>query len=130
VKIEAISTFEDYIARLHRNEFQVSIRGWSADYIDPQNFLEVLFHGQSPENGMAYSNAAVDAALAEAGIEKDEAARIKKYQDIEKMILADLPAIPLYQSMKSYVLVKPYVQGYALTPLSINIWSEISVTAH
>jgi ABC-type oligopeptide transport system substrate-binding subunit len=130
VKIEVISSYEDYFARLHRREFQVEFRGWSADYIDPQDFLEVLFQSQSPDNGSAYSNPAVDAALVDAAAEKDPVARVKKYQDIEKMILADLAGIPLYQSLKSYVLVKPYVQGYLVTPIDINIWADISVTAH
>jgi len=130
VRIEAISEYEDYLARFHRREFQVVYWGWRADYVDPQNFLEVLFHSQSPENGMAYSNPAVDTALAEAGIEIDEAIRIRKYQDIEKMILNDLPAIPLFHSMKTYVLVKPYVKGYTLTPIGINIWTDTYVTPH
>jgi oligopeptide transport system substrate-binding protein len=130
VNIQVINSYEEYLARYHRHEFQIAIYGWGADYNDPQDFLDVLFQSQSPENGIAYSNPAVDSALAKAGVEKDNATRLKQYQDIEKMILSDLPAIPLWQNLKSHILVKPYVQGFVLKPLDVNIWSDIYVNAH
>jgi oligopeptide transport system substrate-binding protein len=130
VKVEVISSYEDYLTRFHNHEYQVAFWGWRADYIDPQDYLDVLFQSQSPENGTAYSNPAVDLALAEAGAEKDETTRLKMYQDIEKLILADLPAIPMYQNLKSYVLVKSYVKGYVVTPIGINLWNEIYITPH
>jgi oligopeptide transport system substrate-binding protein len=130
VNVQVISSLEDYLNRFYNHEFQVVLWSWRADYIDPQDFLDVLFQSQSPENGMGYSNPAVDAALAEAGAEKDETARLKMYQEIEQLILADLPAIPMYQNLKSYVLVKSYVKGYVVTPIGINLWNEIYVASH
>jgi oligopeptide transport system substrate-binding protein len=130
VKTEVISNLEDYYARFHRKEFQTYVSSWRADYIDPQDFLEIFFQSKSPENGFAYNNPAVDAALAKAGIEKVESTRIQMYQDIEKMVLADLPAVPLGWKDKSYTLVKPYVKGWVALPVDINIWREISVLPH
>lgn len=130
VNTQVISNLDDYFARFHRKEFQVYVYGWRADYIDPQDFLEIFFQSQSPENGFNYSNPEVDAALVKAGVERDEAARLKMYQDIEKMVLNDLPAVPLWWSTKTYTLVKPYVKGYVAFPIDINIWRELSVTPH
>jgi ABC-type transport system substrate-binding protein len=73
----------------------------------------------------------VDAALALAAAEPDEATRLQMYRDIEKQILADLPAIPIYRDSSAYVLVKPYVKDFVLTPVSaVNLWREIYVVAH
>ncbi len=132
VKVEAeiIEELEEWYERIHNREFQLFLSGWQADYIDPQNFLEVLFQSQSEENNFAYSNPEVDAALEEAAVEQDEETRLKMYQDIEKMILEDLPAVPFYQSWKSHVLVKPYVEGYFLTPTDANYWTEIVIKPH
>ena len=95
VNTQVISTVDEYLARSHKKELQMWVGDWRADYIDPQNFLEILFQSQATDNGFAYNNPAVDAALAKAAVEQDPAARIKLYQDIEKMVLADLPAIDL-----------------------------------
>ena len=132
VKVEAeiIEELEEWYERIHNREFQLFLSGWQADYIDPQNLLEVVFQSQSEENNFAYSNPEVDAALEEAAVEQDEETRLKMYQDIEKMILEDLPAVPFYQSWKSHVLVKPYVEGYFLTPTDANYWTEIVIKPH
>jgi len=130
VEAEIIEELEEWYERSHNREFQLFSSGWGADYIDPQNFLEVLFHSQSEENRSAYSNPEVDAALEKAAVELDEEARLKMYQDIEKLILEGLPAVPFYHSWKSHVLVKPYVEGYSLTPIDANYWTEISIKPH
>ena len=130
VEVEIIEELEEWYERRHQREFQLFSSGWGADYIDPQNFLEVFFHSQSEENLFAYSNPDIDAALEKAAVERDEEARLKMYQEIEKMILDDLPAAPFYQRWKSHVLVKPYVDGYYLTPIGVNKWQEISIKPH
>ena len=90
----------------------------------------MLFHSQSEENNFAYSNPEVDAALEEAAVERDEQARLAMYRDIERTILEDLPAVPLYDSWEGHVLVKPYVRGFRLFPISVNIWRDISIEPH
>ena len=127
IEVEIIEELEEWYELRRQREFQLFSSGWYADYIDPQNFLEILFHSQSGENTFDYSNPDVDAALEKAAVERDEETRLKMYQDIEKMILEDLPAAPFYQSWKSHLLVKPYVEGYYLAPIGINIWQDISI---
>ena len=130
VNTQVISDLDDYYARLHNQEFNTYQSSWRADYVDPQNFLEIFFQSQSPQNGGAYNNPDVDAALAKAAAEMDPATRITMYQDIEKMILNDLPSYPLYWKVKTYTLVKPYVQGYIALPVDVNIWRDLSVLPH
>jgi oligopeptide transport system substrate-binding protein len=130
VEVEIIEELEEYYERKRNCEFQLFTGGWGADYIDPQNFLEVLFHSQSEENRFGYSNPEVDVALEKASVEQDEETRLKMYQNIEKMILEDLPAAPFYQNWIDHVLVKPYVENYFLAPIGINIWQDISIAPH
>ena len=54
----------------------------------------------------------------------------KVYQEIEKLILEDLPVIPLFRNSKDYVLVKPWVKGYQVLPLGIGQWRDIFIEAH
>ncbi len=99
---------------------QLFAGGWCADYPDPENFADVLFHSGAQQNTGNYSNAALDAILDRARGEKDVSQRIALYQQAEALIVQDAPALFLMHNI-SYVLVKPYVKGYALTPIDIPI---------
>jgi oligopeptide transport system substrate-binding protein len=129
VKIEVISELEEFYRRRHAREFQVFTGSWRADYLDPQNFLEVLFQSKSQENMSAYSNPEVDAALAAAAMEQDSQKRLMLYREIEKKILDDLPVVPYYTNFISDVLVKPYVKGFSLDNF-VKLWKDISIIAH
>ncbi len=120
VKVEVVTEPEEWYKRRHDHDIPFYTSGWRADYLDPQNFLEVLFDSQSEENDFAYNNPAVDAALKEAAVEQDPEKRLKMYQEIEKVILNDLPAVPLFCNETSHILVKPYLKELPRPPLLIS----------
>lgn len=94
--------------------------GWCADYPDPENFADVLFHTGAQQNTGKYSNPALDTLLDRARVERDVTKRIQLYQQAGQMIVEDAPALFISHGV-SYVLVKPYVKGYVLTPISVPI---------
>jgi oligopeptide transport system substrate-binding protein len=98
----------------------VLVYSWCADYPDPENFLEVLFHSSSSFNISAYANPQVDAWLAEARADPDPAHRFDLFRQVETQILNDVAVIPwLYPSNER--LIKPYVKGYVLAPMSAPV---------
>jgi oligopeptide transport system substrate-binding protein len=94
--------------------------GWCADYPDPENFADVLFHTGSEQNNGGYSNPQLDQLLETARVEQDVTKRIQMYQQAEQMIVDDAPVLFTVHSL-SYMLVKPYVKGYVLTPIDISL---------
>jgi oligopeptide transport system substrate-binding protein len=94
--------------------------GWCADYPDPENFADALFHTGAQQNLGNYTNPQVDALLEQARIEQDVAKRIQLYQQVEQMIVADAPVIFTVHGL-SYVLVKPHIQGYVITPVDVPL---------
>lgn len=102
------------------NHGQLFSGGWCADYPDPENFADVLFHSSSSQNNGGYSNPELDALLEAARIEQDVTARINMYQQAEQMLVDDAAALFTSFSL-SYQLVKPYVKGYVFTPIDIPI---------
>jgi hypothetical protein len=100
------------------NTGQISQEGWCADYPDPENFADVIFHSGAEMNTSGYSNPELDAILEQARVERDVTSRIKLYQQAERIIVEDVPAIFLSHSI-SYTLVKPYIQGYVEAPMAI-----------
>lgn len=109
------------------NHGQIFDGGWCADYPDPENFADVLFHSGAPQNHGGYSNLELDALLEAARIEPDVTQRISMYQEAERIIVEDAPVLFTTHSL-SYLLVKPYVKGYPNTPISISgeryMWLE------
>lgn len=102
------------------NHGQLFSGGWCADYPDPENFADVLFHSGSNQNSGGYSNPELDALLESARIEQDVTKRIAMYQQAEQLLVDDAAALFTVHWL-SYELVKPYVKGYVLTPIDIPI---------
>jgi len=94
--------------------------GWCADYPDPENFADVLFHSGSPQNNGGYSNTELDALLEQARVEQDVATRIALYQQAEQMIVDDAPVLFTVHWL-SYELVNPRVKNYSWTPIDIPL---------
>lgn len=92
--------------------------GWEADFPDPSNFLEVLFHSKyiGTNNNANYSNPEVDALLDAAARSVDGAARLQLLQKAEMLIMDDAPWGPLYHPV-TYQAVSPRVRDYQLHPL-------------
>lgn len=101
--------------------------GWQADYPDPQDFLDILFHSKSQLNQSGYSNAEVDRLLEEARVEQDWPTRMALYNEAEQIIVDEVPWIMLWFSGEDIVLLKPYVKGYALTPLIVPKLKDVYI---
>jgi ABC-type transport system substrate-binding protein len=91
--------------------------GWEADFPDPSNFLEVLFHSKhiGSNNNTNYQDPAVDAKLDAAGRTLDPKTREDLLHDAEEHIVADAPWIILYHPV-SYRIVNQRVRGFHLHP--------------
>jgi oligopeptide transport system substrate-binding protein len=101
--------------------------GWCADYPDPENFLDVLYYTGGVFNVAGYTNPAVDTLLETARVELDVAARLALYQEIERLLLEDVAAIPLAHGVQD-ALVNDRVNGFVLSPMGVRILPEISLT--
>ncbi len=100
---------------LYNHVFQMFMLGWVADYPDPENFLDVLFHSNSEQNHARYRNPQLDAILEQARGEADHDKRMELYRQAEEIIVQDAPWVPIYHGI-NYVLVKPYLEGLTVTP--------------
>ena len=120
VEVEIQQTeWATFLQDLHKRRFQMFAIGWSADYPDPQNFLDILFHSESTNNWGGYSNREVDSLLEKARVEPDQVARFQQYNLIEQLIVDDAPWVPLWHSTERKVLIKPQVKDYFLVPMTI-----------
>ena len=109
-----------YLQDLNANKFQAfGGSGWQADYPDPQDFLDILFHTDSKQNHTSYSNPELDAILEQARTEPDVERRVELYHQAEDLIVQDAPMLPLWYTGEQYVLIKGHIEDYRLTPMTI-----------
>ncbi|RIK24649.1 MAG: peptide ABC transporter substrate-binding protein [Chloroflexi bacterium] len=100
-------------------DFQLFDIGWSADYVDPHNFIGLLFRGGSLNNWSGYDNPVVNQLIDDASVEPNLDKRIQEYQQAEEKILQDAPVLPLTYG-RDFWLTKPYVKGAFYPPLVIE----------
>jgi len=128
IEIQQVS-WPRFLDGLDKRQFHMFSLGWIADYPDPENFFDLLFHSQSEYNHIAYSNPQVDALLEQARIESDHQMRLQLYQKVEEMLVRDVAWIPLYHDI-DYQLVKPYVKGLVISPQGFYFLENVVVEPH
>ena len=130
VEIEILQmSWPRFLKGLDGRQFQMFSLGWVADYPDPENFVDLLFHSQSEYNHVAYSNPEVDALLEKARTESDRETRLSLYQQVEEKLVWDVAWIPLYHGI-DYQLVKPYVKGLVLSPQGFYSLENVVLEPH
>jgi oligopeptide transport system substrate-binding protein len=125
VSVRQLET-EEFLYNLKQEKDEMFMLGWVADYPDPHNFLDILFHTGSENNIFEYSNSSLDALLDQAAIEQNGAVRLAMYQQAEQVVVDDAPCFPLFHGT-NYILVKPYVKGYELSPLGSPDLSKVYI---
>jgi len=117
---------EIFLYNLKQEKNEMFTAGWIADYPDPHNFLDVLFYTGGENNFFEYSNPDLDVLLEQAAIEQDETTRLAMYQQAEQLVVDEAPCLPLWYG-SNYILVKPYVKDYELSPLGVPDLSRVYI---
>jgi oligopeptide transport system substrate-binding protein len=115
VSVEFVSPTNS-TGNLRLNNSHMVSYGWCADYPDPQNFLDILYHSESNFNVAGFNDPVIDDLLEQARVELDVSARLLLYQSIEEQLLRDAAAIPLLHGV-SDALVSDRVEGYVMAPI-------------
>lgn len=96
--------------RNRKQETQVFRAGWIGDYNDPFTYLEIL-RSTVGQNDTGYDNPEYDRLVAASQSERDPHARMELLQEAERVMLADMPILPLYIYVRAR-LIRPWVGGY------------------
>ena len=89
---------------------QVFSYGWVGIAPDPDAYLAPLFLSDSPDNVTGYNNPFVDVFIADART-GDPATRDARYRDVEKLVMSNVPIVPLAE-LQTRVVVGRGVSGY------------------
>ena len=103
--------------RVDKN-FDIAMHSWFADYNDPLTFL-AMFLSYSDQNHSSYNNPEYDRLINIAMNSGDNAVRMKAFHNAEKILMNDMPIIPLYFHTTS-ALMRPNLKGVVFDKLGMN----------
>jgi oligopeptide transport system substrate-binding protein len=107
-----------YLASVRQGDYQVARAGWIGDYPDPNTFLD-LFVTDGPNNQTGWSHAGYDRLLDASLSESDPQQRMELLQQAERILMDELPVIPLYYYV-SKNMIRPYVRGFYPNPQDLH----------
>ncbi len=84
-------------------EYEILRAGWLADYIDPENFLN-LWTTTNGNNSSGFSNKEYDALIEKAGKTADPDERFRIYREAETLLLEESPLMPIYHYKRSFLM--------------------------
>jgi peptide/nickel transport system substrate-binding protein len=123
VKLQ-ILTFAQHLDNIDAGRADFYRLGWIADYPDPENFLN-LYYGKnvpdnpkdiSPINSTRYANEEYDNIYEKAIETLDKTERYKLYLKAEQIAVLEAPMLYIFYS-EDYRLLQPFVKGYTLDPM-------------
>jgi oligopeptide transport system substrate-binding protein len=115
VSVELVNQdWKVYLAREMIGDFTISRAGWIGDYEDPNTFLD-LFRPNRGNNKTGWSNAEYDNYVEQANKTMDQKERYILLNKAEKIIMNELPILPVYSYVKDYQIssdVKGFYPNY------------------
>src|SRR5699024_7058155 len=101
----------------NKNEFDLLLTGWGADFRDPVNFMDLLYSTSAYNEG-GYANEDFDALLEKAKSEdaNNEEARWQDMIEAHDIAMKETAVLPLYQEAEVQ-LRNPALKGINLQPV-------------
>jgi oligopeptide transport system substrate-binding protein len=99
-----------YLENETQGNYQISRAGWIGDYLDPNNFLDMLLT-DGGNNRTRWSNSEYDANIAAAAKTPDKQERFKLFQRNEQILVDESPVMPIFTYTRVF-LINPSVKGW------------------
>ena len=126
-KLEGVE-WAQWLDQMDAKDFQLGRLGWSSDYPIMDNWIAPLFQTDSLDNHSFYSNPAIDQGILDARATADTAARIAKYQEMERTIGEDAPVAPIVFYAHQHV-GSDRIHGFVYSPMSYVDLAAVSIEA-
>jgi len=110
-----------YLEEVRNGEHDMAMLGWSADYVDPDNFLYFLLDKESAEkpagNIAFYRSDELHEILIKAQKITEQNERIQLYQEAQRIIHEDVPWVCVSHAKQVAAIAKK-VEGYDIHPIT------------
>ena len=100
--------------------YDVALAAWSGDYMDPNTFLDMYVTGAG-NSQTGWSNKSYDALIAKAKTTADPKARMATLHAAEKILMTDMPVLPIFYSTNP-VLLSKHIKNFFQSTLGTVDW--------
>jgi len=121
-----------YISRIQKYDTSVYMLGWGVATMDALYSLDSLISTVDPKGGAAgnfnlgrYSNAKVDALIAQIKVETDEKKRDALIHDALKLVKDDYGYLPLHHQIRPWVMRKGVETEYRADDRPVPWWTSV-----
>jgi oligopeptide transport system substrate-binding protein len=94
--------FRQRLEKQQQGEFDLTLKGWSADYDDPLSFAD-LFASWNLNNNGRYSNSALDDQVRIAQESLDQGERLRAFAEVQRILIDDAVILMAYERGVMYV---------------------------
>lgn len=112
----------DYLGEVQSGKAELYLLGWTGDFGDPANFLNV--HFGAPNDQFGFTNPSLFALLQKADSETNLEKRAALYQQASIAVMKFLPMVPYVHSMPALAFQKN-VLGYKPSPVSLEPFAPV-----
>jgi ABC-type oligopeptide transport system substrate-binding subunit/class 3 adenylate cyclase len=102
------------------------LSGWVADYPDPDNFLRLGALTAMPQH---WSSPAYRGLITRTSTPTNQAERLELYRQADRMAIEEAVVMPLTYG-RVYLLVKPWVSRYPVSPMGSWFWKDVVIEPH
>jgi oligopeptide transport system substrate-binding protein len=94
--------WKTYLDTTAQKNYQMARMGWIGVLLDPAVILD-YYLGDSPNNRTGWKNEKYDSLIAQAKVEQDPDKHYQLLHDAEKVLMEDLPFVPVYHYTNTYL---------------------------
>ena len=113
-----------YVSGVNGGKAALYLFGWTGDFGDPANFLNVHFGQFNDQFG--FNDPKLFNLLTNADQETDVDKRVALYQQASVLVMQTLPMVPYVHTTVANAARKN-VQGYVTSPVELENWSTVTV---
>ncbi|WP_149184242.1 ABC transporter substrate-binding protein [Streptomyces sp. TRM49041] len=125
--VNPVGTFADFRGQVTTGKMTGPYRsGWQADYPLIQNFLQPLYYTGGSSNNGKFSDKQFDSLIDRANAESDQEKAVELFQEAERILAAQMPAIPLWYQNGSAGYTER-LSDVKLNQFSVPVYEQIKV---
>ncbi len=105
-----------YLDKVQHKNYDIARMSWIASFNDPITFLDMFKHEDDSINMTGWYHPSYTRLLEQSIRNSDPVARLQQLADAEKLLMQEMPVIPIYHLTNSY-MHNPKLKGVYLSPI-------------
>ncbi|MBQ7578562.1 MAG: peptide ABC transporter substrate-binding protein [Synergistaceae bacterium] len=114
-----------FLQSMQEGNFDMAASSWILDFPDASNILDT-YKSDSPQNDMSWKNSEFDELMRKSALEMDHSKRINYMHEAEKILMREMPSLPLY-FLSSPEMKSERVKNIYQSPLGIILFRTAEI---